>query len=138
MRWAGLRREDGVPGEIGAQALPAPRQWMPLARDDKQRIAVAPEHTRARMYLCARAERQLNGAVEQRLHQLWAESGTHPRLRPRVCLPEALDEARHEILAARRIGADDEPAQPTARRALHRARALQAQPSHALGVGQQR
>jgi hypothetical protein len=52
-------------------------------------------------------------------------------------LPEALDEARHEVLAAGRIGADDEPAQPTVRRALHRARALQAQRPHALRIGQQ-
>src|SRR5260370_20719342 len=106
MCWAGLCREDGMPGEIGAPALPAPRQWMPFARDDEQGIAVGPEHLRTRMQLRARAERQLNGAVEQRLHQLGTESRTHPGLRPRMRPPEALDQTRHEVPAARRVGAD--------------------------------
>ncbi len=53
-------------------------------------------------------------------------------------MPERLEQARHEILAARRIGAEQQTAQTPTRRTLRLALALRPQRQHALRIRQQR
>src|SRR5579885_1911643 len=74
----------------------------------------------------------------QALHQRWAERGAHPDGHAGMRAAEGFEQARHEILAARRIGSKREASQAAEHQSLYLMQTLRAQGEHALGIGEER
>src|SRR5262249_29894133 len=109
----------GVASEMGGAAGAVAGQWMVARRDNEERFLVAPEYVGAGVKLRPRAERKLDSAVEQSLHQQGAKRRANPDGQGRMRPPEVCDQTRHEVLATRGVRAQCQASHAPLRHAMY-------------------
>src|SRR5262249_5166429 len=121
---ASLGREHSMASKLSTCAVAHTGEGMFGRSNQRELIAIPPQHISADVQVSTRAQRKLYHAIEQIFHEDWAGRCAGGEWHARMLPQEALDEPRQEILTARGIGAKTQLTEPTPRDALHRDAAL--------------